>query len=282
MKHDYHIFSAGKFKQNSRYLLFTFFLIALNSFSGSNSVAIAQTTAEVCRETNSIIKQYELEKSEVKSKLYYKNNEDYMRDYLSLLNNAIGNRTFLTQNKLFEIAYYIKFPLPKNVEEMTMAERDLFQKNARNFLNGKIQDISQMDLTEIESQLNRVEYQLQIRTRRYFELNCGEVLEREKNRATIPNMIRECESYQGTVCGTWTLRGNQFHAEWTNGAKAVLTVEKFDNDQIIITRSDTESSASRGFTARYTGKLSGNQIVEGIVSWTHNGRTWSGTWTANW
>lgn len=98
----------------------------------------------------------------------------------------------------------------------------------------------------------------------------------------IPNVIRECEVYNGTVCGTWTLQGNQFQATWDNGAKAVLAVVQFDDQQVVITRGDTSDSFSRNLSATYTGKLSGNQILDGKVTWTQDGRTWSGTWRASW
>lgn len=99
---------------------------------------------------------------------------------------------------------------------------------------------------------------------------------------TIPNVMKECEGVGAMACGTWTRQGNQFQASWENGAKAMLVIEQFDNNQVIITRNDTADSFSKNLSARYTGKLSGNSIVDGKVTWTQNGRTWSGTWSANW
>jgi FecR protein len=95
--------------------------------------------------------------------------------------------------------------------------------------------------------------------------------------ATVPRVIRECETYQGTICGTWTLRGNQFDAVWQNGAGAMVTIERFDRNAVVLMRRDTNSD----FTARYTGRVSGNRI-DGSVTWTSQGRSWSGTWNANW
>jgi hypothetical protein len=95
---------------------------------------------------------------------------------------------------------------------------------------------------------------------------------------SLPRVIRECETYQGAICGTWTLQGNQFQAAWENGAKAMLTIERFDSGAVVIIRRDTNSD----FTARYTGQLSGNRIERGTVTWTSQGQSWSGTWTANW
>ena len=96
---------------------------------------------------------------------------------------------------------------------------------------------------------------------------------------SAPDVINECE---GGFCGTWTRQGNKFNAVWSNGAKATLTIEHFDNKEVIITRNDLGESISKNFSAKYTGKLSGNQILEGKVTYTQNGRTWYGTWTASW
>ncbi len=52
MKHIYNLYSVNQFRQSSRFLLPTFFLITFISFSGTNSVVSAQTTAEVFRETD--------------------------------------------------------------------------------------------------------------------------------------------------------------------------------------------------------------------------------------
>lgn len=107
-------------------------------------------------------------------------------------------------------------------------------------------------------------------------------LELEKESGSIPNVLTECERYDGEICGKWTRQGNQFHAAWSNGAKATLTITQWDNGQVIITRKDTSDSVSTGFTATYTGKLSGNSIVDGKVTWSKPGREWSGTWKAYW
>ena len=101
----------------------------------------------------------------------------------------------------------------------------------------------------------------------------------ENGTISVPDVIKECE---GGFCGTWTIEGNKFNAVWNNGAKATLTIAQFDNNKVIINRIDLAQSISQNFYAEYTGKLSGNQILEGKVTYKQNGRTWNGTWTANW
>jgi len=98
---------------------------------------------------------------------------------------------------------------------------------------------------------------------------------------SIPSSLRECETYTSEICGTWTLEGDHFNAEWDNGAIAVLKVQSWDTKNVIITRYDSEG-ASAGLSARYEGQISGNTIEDGTVTWTWKGSTWSGTWKANW
>lgn len=98
--------------------------------------------------------------------------------------------------------------------------------------------------------------------------------------SSVPQSLQECETYTSEICGTWTRMGDQFNAQWDNGASATLNVERWDNGAVVLTRHDTVGS-SAGLTARYEGRCTGN-YVEGMVTWTWNGSTWSGTWSANW
>lgn len=98
--------------------------------------------------------------------------------------------------------------------------------------------------------------------------------------SSVPQSLQECETYTAEICGTWTRMGDQFNAQWDNGASATLNVERWDNGAVVLTRHDTEGS-SAGLTARYEGRCTGKH-VEGTVTWTWNGSTWSGTWSANW
>ncbi|MFB3764692.1 MAG: hypothetical protein ACE14P_05525 [Methanotrichaceae archaeon] len=99
--------------------------------------------------------------------------------------------------------------------------------------------------------------------------------------SVLPKSMRECENGGSEICGTWTLQGNQYMAKWDNGASATLTIANWGDSGVVVTRYDSEGS-SRGLSARYEGKLNGNKIENGKVTWTWNGRAWSGTWNANW
>ncbi len=101
-----------------------------------------------------------------------------------------------------------------------------------------------------------------------------------RRKGGLPKVINECE---GGICGKFTMiAGNQYQAVWNNGAKATMTLEQFGDGKIVITRGDTQGSVTNSMTARYTGTITGNEVKDGKVTWTWNGSTWSGTWTANW
>jgi hypothetical protein len=101
---------------------------------------------------------------------------------------------------------------------------------------------------------------------------------------TIPSVIHETE---GRAFGTWTLANGQYNAGWSNGAIAVITVERFDSQSVILRRTDSSNSVSRGLTAVYTGRISGtgDSIQNGSVTWTWpgvSGYPATGTWNASW
>jgi hypothetical protein len=94
-------------------------------------------------------------------------------------------------------------------------------------------------------------------------------LARPAQAQTVPGKMSECE---GTRCdGIWTFNGQTGSATWASGARANLTVERFEAVGILIRRIDV-SGTTPGLTAVYTGKLSANHI-EGDVTW-----TWPGHW----
>ncbi len=109
---------------------------------------------------------------------------------------------------------------------------------------------------------------------------------RAQNRdgSNLPGVIHETE---GRWSGTWTLNNGQYTAQWNNGAKAVLTAASFTSQSVILNRTDTLDSGSRGLTAVYTGQIAstGDRIINGHVTWTWPGVPGypaSGTWNASW
>ena len=98
----------------------------------------------------------------------------------------------------------------------------------------------------------------------------------------LPQVVTECERGSSNICGTWTLQSaNSYHAQWQNGASASLSIDRFDATWVILSRYDT-SGVSSGLSAVYIGRRNNNQVTNGQVTWSWQGRSWTGTWNANW
>ncbi len=98
-----------------------------------------------------------------------------------------------------------------------------------------------------------------------------------------PGIWKECEDSNVRICGTWMYHqeSGNFEAKWDNGAAATLKLGKFDGKEVRITRND-QSGASKGLQAVYTGRITATGIVDGKVTWTWGGRSWSGAGKADW
>jgi enterochelin esterase-like enzyme len=92
----------------------------------------------------------------------------------------------------------------------------------------------------------------------------------------IPTSLTECEANQcaqGREGGcVWEFHGMEGAARCRNGATAMLVIQQFDANGIIILRTDPPNSISYGLTAIYTGTLHDNRIT-GYGSW-----SWPGHW----
>ena len=195
-------FSMSRVLQSARFFLLPMILSALISFSGAVSSVSAQTTTEVCRETQKVIEQYQQEEQEATTNAYYKNNETDMRRNLSILNKAIANGTLLSDRNLGVLAHELFLTLPKEAIRMTPDERSAFQRQARSIMVQKIQELSGFTLEELDQKVERIQQQLRVRRERSKALNCDEVLSR--NKVTILN-----------VSGIW-----DFECCTSNGKKA--------------------------------------------------------------
>jgi len=86
----------------------------------------------------------------------------------------------------------------------------------------------------------------------------------------FPTKLAECESKAGCG-GEWTFSGREGKAQWPNGVEADLLIERFDEQQVLIRRTDT-SRLTTGITAVYAGKVNGKH-VEGDATF-----SWPGHW----
>lgn len=101
--------------------------------------------------------------------------------------------------------------------------------------------------------------------------------------STVPNYgtWQQCETWERQICGTWTWDATkqQFNASWGSVAVAVLKLEQFDQNQVVLSRFDP-SDPVNGMRARYVGKRNGN-VITGTVTWNRGSSApWSGTWQA--
>jgi hypothetical protein len=102
---------------------------------------------------------------------------------------------------------------------------------------------------------------------------------------TLGAGIARAESWRQSETGTSTIRGTWdwdaanklYHARWENGATATIRVDELANGRAVMTRIDKGNS---GFTARYVGTRQGNTF-SGTVTWSYQGRSWSGSWRAD-
>jgi hypothetical protein len=93
---------------------------------------------------------------------------------------------------------------------------------------------------------------------------------------TAPVTMTECEGTDN--CATWTFLGTQGNGQWPSGEMANLNVARFDNESVVIRRTDSVGS-SAGLTAEYKGSRQGNRIGGDFTS------SWPGHWsnkTGNW
>jgi hypothetical protein len=96
-----------------------------------------------------------------------------------------------------------------------------------------------------------------------------------------PPRIRECETWTARVCGTWTLDGDHYDAEWEDGSRATIHIVKFTETRAMFVREDV-TGKSAGMTAWYDGAVRGDRVVRGRVTWRKDGDEWGNTWEADW
>ena len=89
----------------------------------------------------------------------------------------------------------------------------------------------------------------------------------------------ESESYGGAIRGTWNFSPatRSFQARWNNGSDAILRLEHYDENQIVITRVES-SGPSSGLNVRYEGQRC-NGGYSGQVTWMWQDQARRGTWS---
>ena len=98
--------------------------------------------------------------------------------------------------------------------------------------------------------------------------------------AQAPDVIKACETFQQQICGTWTLQGNHFEAQWETGIKSRITIEQFDNNRVAL--NGVVATPQGDISVTYSGRINGNKIEGGTATRISHGQSWSGTWAASW
>jgi len=97
-----------------------------------------------------------------------------------------------------------------------------------------------------------------------------------KTSTANPVTMTECEGTNN--CATWTFLGAQGNGQWPSGEVANLSVERYDDNSVVIRRADSTGS-SAGLTAVYTGTRHGDRVGGEFTS------SWPGHWESklgNW
>lgn len=87
------------------------------------------------------------------------------------------------------------------------------------------------------------------------------------------------ENFGGKVEGTWLYNPatRSFQARWRNGSEAVLRLQSYDGNRIVITRTEA-TGPTAGLNVRYEGTASGDGFT-GQVLWTWADQARRGTWS---
>jgi len=93
----------------------------------------------------------------------------------------------------------------------------------------------------------------------------------------MPPTLNECE---GGACGVWTWNGSGYTAQWNNGSIGVLSVVRWDGENIVLTRVDPGGTTG-GIVATYSGRIVGPTAVAGMATYSWPGHP-GGDHTQGW
>ena len=254
MKQFYEFSTISGLLQSARFLVLLLIIFILSAFNSTGTV-FAQSTAEVCRETQKIIDQYERELGEIE----LTGTVLELRSYLSELRKAIANG-FVAPNLTY-IAGFLRLELPGP----TAKERLAFQKTVRTVLERELQKAIVADTDDLELQKDRIRAQLRLRYQRMEDLDCSKAIDIEK-------------SSKSDIFGTWS--GTYRNSKGDSGT-AYLTFSEGANGKITGNEDGVPilDITVSGNVVTFKYKLSGCRRVEGTLTVNPDGKTASGSYT---
>ncbi|HEX6186852.1 MAG TPA: hypothetical protein VFZ40_02125 [Pyrinomonadaceae bacterium] len=217
--------------------------------------ATAQSTADVCRETNKVLKQLEREHDEAGRLNQIKSNEEEWRGILAELRRGIASGYVISM--LDELSARVNVRGPGYGASNN--ERLAFQKTLRDLLEKAIQEARDSNANELLDRLLRVRDQIALRQSRMFSLKCSEVFKREG---------------EDNLSGTWICK-----ASCPAGGEGKTASIAHNGEALTFTNEGGQSSAGRftgakSVVARGWGNLTGTIANEGRELHWANGTIW--------
>ncbi|HKO36009.1 MAG TPA: hypothetical protein VJV21_05990 [Pyrinomonadaceae bacterium] len=230
-------------------------LLVLAALLSAPGVAIAQSTVDVCRETNKVLRPLLRELDEAERLSDVKSNEEEWRGVLAELRRGIASGYVISRLDEFSARVRVRGP----GYGASNNERLAFQKTLKDFLEKAIQEARDSDEKELLDRLLKVRDQTNLRENRMDNLKCSEVFKREG---------------EDNLSGTWICK-----AKCPAGGEGKAASIAHNGEALTFTNEGGQSSAgrftgSKSVLATGWGNLTGTIANDGKELRWDNGTTW--------
>lgn len=230
-------------------------LLVLAGLIFAPGTATAQSTVDVCRETNKVLRHNEHEHNEASRSYRIKSDEEKWRGILAELRRGIATGYVISQLNEFAGEVWLRGP----GYGASNNERLAFQKTFRDLLEKTIQEVRNSSSEELLDRLLRVRDQIALREGRMYQLKCSEVFTREG---------------EDNLSGTWVCK-----TKCPAGGEGKTASISHSGEALTFTNEGGQSSAGR-FTsatkvvAKGWGSLTGTIVNQGKELRWDNGTIW--------
>lgn len=230
-------------------------LLVLAGLLSAPNTATAQSTVDVCRETNKVLRPLLRERDEAERLSDLKSNEEEWRGVLAELRRGIASGYVISRLDYFSARVRVRAP----GYGASNNERLAFQKTLKDFLEKAMQEARDSDKEELLDRLLKVRDETALRVNRMYRLKCSEVFEREG---------------EVNLSGTWICK-----AKCPAGGEGKAASIAHNGEALIFTNEGGQSSAgrftgSKSVVARGWGNLTGTIANEGRELQWANGTIW--------